>query len=67
MNTVECKTPLASGVVTKIRQNQVTVAVEDDIEAVDDKLYRLMLIANDVTHRRLKRWVQFSFLKLDGK
>eukprot|EP00794_Sanderia_malayensis_P005020 gene5020-5678_t len=45
---------IASGVVTKVNDNSVTVAFEDSIDVSQCDMYRLIKLTNDVTYRRLK-------------
>ena len=44
---------LSSGVVTKARDDVITVAF-DVVKVVPDDLYRLIKLCNDVTYKRMK-------------
>ena len=48
---------IASGVITNVRYEYVVVAFEENIELNTTGMYRLMLLTNDVTYRRLKKLV----------
>lgn len=54
---------LGSGVVTRVTQASLTVAFDDTQDSINldrDGLYNLMKLANDVTYRRLSKYVQLS-------
>lgn len=54
---------LGSGVVTRVTQASLTVAFDDTQDGMNldrDGLYNLMKLANDVTYRRLSRYVCLS-------
>lgn len=56
-------TQLGSGVVTRVTQASLTVAFDDTQDGINldrDGLYNLMKLANDVTYRRLSRYVYLS-------
>ena len=49
---------IASGIITKIGPESVSVAFEETLESMDldeDQLLKIVKLANDVTYRRLKR------------
>lgn len=54
---------LGSGVVTRVTQASLTVAFDDTQDSLNldrDGLYNLMKLANNVTYRRLSKYVQLS-------
>lgn len=54
---------LGSGVVTRATQASLTVAFDDTQDSLNldrDGLYNLMKLANNVTYRRLSKYVQLS-------
>ena len=46
--------PIASGVVSRTKAHAIVIAFDDEFDVNTYPLYRLMLMTNDVTHRRLK-------------
>lgn len=54
---------LGSGVVTRVTQVSLTVAFDDTQDGMNldrDELYNLMKLANDVTYRRISKYVCLS-------
>jgi ATP-dependent RNA/DNA helicase IGHMBP2 len=54
---------IASGIVSKVTQSSISVAFEEshDVFSLDDQVqYRLMKLANDITYRRLKKYISLS-------
>ena len=54
-----------SGVVSRVLPASVQVAFEESEDVFsleDDKQYRLTKLANDVTYRRMKRYVSLFFV-----
>lgn len=50
---------LITGTVTKVGQQNISIAVDNDIETLDDDLnenavYKIIKLSNDITHRRIK-------------
>ena len=51
---------ISSGVVSRVNKSSVSVAFEQSQDALDPHdgtLYKLLKLANDITHKRLKRYV----------
>ncbi len=59
---------LGSGVVTRVTQASLTVAFDDTQDGMNlgrDELYNLMKLANDVTYRRISKYVcVYQFIEL---
>lgn len=50
---------LVTGTVTKVGQQSISIAIDNDIETVEDDLneaqtYKIIKLSNDITHRRIK-------------
>lgn len=57
---------IASGVISRVTPSAISIAFDDsqDIFDLDDSTqYRIIKLANDVTYRRLQKWVQLLWLK----
>ena len=57
---------MGSGIVTQVARTFITVAFDDTSDAVsfdDDASFQLIKLANDVTYRRTKRYVNHMFHK----
>lgn len=51
---------IASGIVSRVTETAVTVAFEETADSLtfdDDGPFKLVKLANDVTHKRIKRFV----------
>lgn len=51
---------IASGIVSRVTESAVTVAFEETADSLtfdDDGPFKLVKLANDVTHKRIKRFV----------
>ena len=83
LNAVQNASDIASGIVSHVTQTAVTVAFNETADSLsfdDEGPFKLVKLANDVTHKRIKRFdykenikhnfiypvntVSFSFLKL---
>lgn len=56
---------ISTGIVTRVSQASVSVAFDDSKDGLSfdtDALYNLLKLANDVTYKRMKKWVT-SWLK----
>ena len=52
---------IASGLVASSRSRNISVAFNEAFDLLTTSLYRLMKLTNDVTYRRLNRYVQMLF------
>lgn len=64
-DTSECTAAaqIGTGIVTRVSQSAVSVAFDDSKDGAsfdDDALYNLLKLANDVTYKRMKRWVALN-------
>lgn len=51
---------IASGIVSRVTETAVTVAFEETADSLtfdDDGPFKLVKLANDITHKRIKRFV----------
>jgi HrpA-like RNA helicase len=50
---------LITGTVTKVAQQSISIAIDSDIETLDDEFnenatYKILKLSNDITHKRIK-------------
>lgn len=58
LNSNQAASDIASGIVSRVSQTVVTVAFDetaDNLSLDDDGPFKLIKLANDVTHKRIKR------------
>lgn len=61
------KDQICSGIVSCVKSNTIEVALDSDCENIDlddNECYKLLQLANNVTHRRLKMYVFFLAFSL---
>lgn len=56
---LETSKDLITGTVTKVAQQNISIAIENDIETLDQDLndastYKIIKLSNDITHKRIK-------------
>lgn len=56
---LETSKDLITGTVTKVNQQSVSIAIDNDIETLEDDLnenttYKIIKLSNDITHKRIK-------------
>ena len=60
LSVVNKASDIASGIVSRVTQTAVTVAFDETSDSLafdDDGPFKLTKLANDVTHKRIKRFV----------
>ena len=59
LNSNQAASDIASGIVSRVSQTAVTVAFDETADDLsfddDDGPFKLIKLANDVTHKRIKR------------
>lgn len=58
LNSNQAASDIASGIVSRVSQTVVTIAFDetaDNLSFDDDGPFKLIKLANDVTHKRIKR------------
>lgn len=53
--------PLSTGVVTNARRDTISVAFNEDFDTNTCHMYKMMILTNDITYRRLKRFVNIFY------
>ena len=59
LNAVEKQSDISSGTISHVTQTAITVAFDETADSLafdDDGPFKLIKLANDVTHRRIKRF-----------
>lgn len=58
LNAVEKQSDTSSGIISRVTHTAITVAFDETADSLafdDDGPFKLIKLANDVTHRRIKR------------
>lgn len=60
MSELSNEAKLLTGVVTKVHSQSVSIAIDTDLENLDDQLnengvYKILKLSNEVTYKRIKR------------
>ena len=61
LNANQKTSDIASGIVSRVTQTAVTVAFDETADSLafdDDGPFKLVKLANDITHKRIKRFVR---------
>ena len=60
LNANQKASDIASGIVSRVTQTAITVAFDETADSLafdDDGPFKLIKLANDITHKRIKRFV----------
>ena len=59
LNANQTASDIASGIVSRVTQTAITVAFDETADSLafdDDGPFKLIKLANDITHKRIKRF-----------